>query len=102
MHKRLKPQIPTTKIVATITVMHFTNLGSLNSLSQTISLNNLKKKIPSVSTITRVTDNMDIEETRGVGIEIYAKDGKSFEDKLNRANWMWTCKSALSRIRIFG
>ncbi len=31
--KRLKPQIATVKITAAITVMHFSNLGSLNSLS---------------------------------------------------------------------
>ena len=43
--ERLKPQIATVKIVATIIIMHFTNLGSLGSLSQTISLNNLKKAI---------------------------------------------------------
>ena len=57
--------------------MHFSNLRSLNSLSQTISLNNLKKTVPSISTIARSADTMDIEEIRGVGIEIYSKARKS-------------------------
>ncbi|MCG2789356.1 MAG: hypothetical protein L6405_05335 [Actinomycetia bacterium] len=75
--ERIKPQIDTAKIVAAIIIMHFTNLGSLNSLSQTISLNNLKKEIPSVSTIARAADTMDLEEIRNVGIEIYRKARKS-------------------------
>ncbi len=75
--ERLKPQIPTVKIVAAIIVMHFTNQGSLNNLSQEIAYKNFKKDIPSVSTIARVADTMDLEEIRGVGIEIYAKARKS-------------------------
>ncbi len=31
--ERIKAQIPTVKIVAAIIIMHFTNQGSLNSLS---------------------------------------------------------------------
>ena len=57
--------------------MHFTNQGSLNNLSQEIAYKNFKKDIPSVSTIARVADTMDLEEIRGVGIEIYAKARKS-------------------------
>jgi len=75
--ERLKPQIATVKIVTAITVMHFSNLGSLNSLSQAISFKNLKKQIPSVSTIARSADSMNLEEIRGVGIEIYARARKS-------------------------
>ena len=85
--ERLKPQIATVKIVAAITVMHFTNLGSLNSLSQAISLNNLKKEIPSVSTIARTADTMDTEEIRSVGIEIYAKARK--KKMLEACHGMW-------------
>ena len=44
--KRLKPQIATVKITTAIVVMQFSNLGSLNSLSQAISAGNLKKDIP--------------------------------------------------------
>jgi len=73
---RLKPQIPTVKIVAAIIIMHFTNQGSLNNLSQEIAFKNLKKDIPSVSTIARTADTMNLEEIRGVGIEIYAKARK--------------------------
>jgi predicted Zn-ribbon and HTH transcriptional regulator len=73
---RLKPQIDTIKIVAAIIIMHFSNLGSLNSLSQTISLKNLKAEIPSVSTIARTADSMNLEEIRSVGIEIYRQARK--------------------------
>ncbi len=70
---RLKPQIPTVKIVTAIIIMHFTNQGSLNSLSQEIAYKNFKADIPSVSTIARTADTMDLEEIRGVGMEIYKK-----------------------------
>ena len=56
--ERLKPQIPTVKIVAAITVMHFTNQGSLNNLSQEIAYKNFKADIPSVSTIARTADTI--------------------------------------------
>ncbi|GAG61517.1 unnamed protein product, partial [marine sediment metagenome] len=75
--KRLKPQIPTVKITAAVIVMQLANLGSLNSLSQAISLKNLKKDIPSVSTIARSADSMNLDKIRGVGIEIYGKARKS-------------------------
>ena len=74
--ERLKPQIPTVKIVAAIIVMHFTNQGSLNNLSQEIAYKNFKKDIPSVSTIARTADSLNLEEIRGVGIEIYKKARK--------------------------
>ena len=71
--KRIKAQIPTAEIVATIIIMHFTNQGSLNSLSQEIAYKRLKADIPSVSTIARVADTMDTEEIRAVGLAIYKK-----------------------------
>ena len=71
--KRVKAQIPTVKIIAAITVMHFTNQGSLNSLSQEIAFKRLKASVPSVSTIARVADTMNLEEIRGVGLAIYKK-----------------------------
>lgn len=74
--ERIKAQIPTVKIVAAIIIMHFTNQGSLNSLSQEIAFKKLKADIPSVSTIARTADSMDLEEIRGVGIEIYKKARK--------------------------
>ena len=74
---RPKPQIDTIKIVAAIIVMQFSNLGSLNSLSQTISVKNLKKDIPSVSTIARCADSINLDDIRNIGKEIYAKARKS-------------------------
>ena len=85
--ERLKPQIATVKIIAAIIVMQFSNLGSLNSLSQAISVKNLKKDIPSVSTIARSADSINLEEIRGVGIEIYKKARKS--KMLDPCHGMW-------------
>lgn len=75
--KRLKPQIATVKITAAIIVMQLANLGSLNSLSQAISFKKLKKDIPSVSTIARSADSLNLEGIRGVVKEIYQKARKS-------------------------
>lgn len=74
--KRIKPQIPTVKIIAAIVVMHFSNLRSLHSLSQSISLKNLKADIPSISTIARTADTASIEAIRDVSIEIYRQARK--------------------------
>jgi len=71
--ERTKAQIPTVKIVAAIIIMHFTNQGSLNNFSQEIAFKKLKADIPSVSTIARVADTMDLEEIRSVGMAIYKK-----------------------------
>ncbi len=71
--ERIKAQIPTVKIVAAIIIMHFTNQGSLNSLSQEIAFKKLKACVPSVSTIARTADTMDLEEIRRVGLAIYKK-----------------------------
>ena len=71
--KRAKAQIPTVKIVAAIIIMHFTNQGSLNSLSQEIAFKKLKAYVPSVSTIARTADTMDLKEIRAVGLTIYKK-----------------------------
>ena len=84
---RLKPQIATVKIVAAITVMHFTNQESLNSLSQEIAYKKLKADIPSVSTIARSADTMDLEEIRNVGLEIYKKARR--KKMLESCHGMW-------------
>jgi len=84
---RIKPQIPTVKIIAAIIIMHFTNQGSLNSLSQEIAFKKLKACIPSVSTIARTADSMDLEEIRGVGLEIYKKARK--KKMLSPCHGMW-------------
>lgn len=56
--------------------MHFTNQGSLHSLSQEIVYKKLKAGIPSVSTIARSADIMNLKEIRDAGIEIYKKARK--------------------------
>jgi len=85
--ERLKPQIDTVKIVAAIVIMHFTNQGSLNNLSQEIAYKNFKADVPSVSTIARTADTMDLEEIRNIGIEIYAKARK--KKMLESCHEMW-------------
>jgi len=70
---RIKPQIPTLKIITAIIIMYFTNQGSLHSLSQEITFKRLKADVPSVSTIARVADSMDLDKIRAVGMAIYKK-----------------------------
>lgn len=71
--QRIKAQIPTAKAAAAIIVMHFTNQGSLNNFSQEIAFKKLKADIPSISTIARVADTMDLGKIRAVGLKIYKK-----------------------------
>ena len=71
--KRLKPRIATIKIVNAIICMQFSNLGSLNSLTQAPA----SGKYPSVSTIARVADSMNLDDIRNVGKAIYQKARKS-------------------------
>jgi len=71
--KRLKPRIATIKIVNAIICMQFSNLGSLNSLTQAPA----SGKYPSVSTIARVSDTMNLDDIRNVGKAIYIKARKS-------------------------
>jgi len=70
---RIRPQIPTVKAVTAIIIMCFTNQGSLNGLSQEIAYKRLKGFLPSVSTIARTADSMDLDSVREVGLEIYKK-----------------------------
>ena len=53
--KRIKPRIDTIKIVTAVICMQFSNLGSLNSLTQALA----PGKYPSVSTIARVSASME-------------------------------------------
>ena len=53
--------------------MQFSNLGSLNSLTQAPA----SGKYPSVSTIARVSDTMNLDDIRNVGKAIYIKARKS-------------------------
>ena len=80
---RIKAQIDTIKIVTAIICMQLSNLGSLNSLSQALAYG----KYPSVSTIARVADSMDLDEIRNVGTGIYKRARKQ---KMLSAYWtMW-------------
>jgi hypothetical protein len=71
--RRIKPQIDTVKIVTAIIYMQFSNLRSLNNLFQAPS----SGKYPSVSTIARVADTMNLDEIRNAGKAIYQKARKS-------------------------
>ena len=70
--RRIKPKIDTIKIVTAIICMQFCNLGSLNSLSQALA----HGKYPSVSTIARTADSMDLDNIRNVGVGIYKRARK--------------------------
>jgi len=70
--RRLKPRIDTIKIVTAIIYIQFCNLGSLNSLSQALA----HGKYPSVSTIARVADSMNLDEIRNVGTGVYKRARK--------------------------
>ena len=52
--------------------MQLANLGSLNSLSQALA----HGKYPSVSTIARTADSMDLDNIRNVGVGIYKRARK--------------------------
>ena len=84
---RIKPQIPTVKIITAIIIMCFTNQGSLNGLSQEIAYKRLKGFLPSVSTIARTADSMDLDSVREVGLEIYKK--ARAKKMLDSCHGMW-------------
>lgn len=71
--RRLRPQISTIKIITAVIIMYFTNQGSLHGLSQEISYKRLRGFLPSVSTIARSADSINLEGLRGVAIGIYGK-----------------------------
>jgi hypothetical protein len=68
--KRLKPRIDTIKIVTAIICMQISNLGSLNSLSLAYG------KYPSVSTIARSADSVNLDQIRGAAVEVYRRARK--------------------------
>jgi len=70
---RIKAQIDTIKIVTAIICMQLSNLGSLNSLSPAL----VSGKYPSVSTIARTADSMDLDKIRNVCAGIYKIARKS-------------------------
>lgn len=70
--KRKNPRISTIKIVIAIICMQLSNLGSLNSMSLALA----SGKYPSVSTIARSADSMDLETIRNVAANIYKRARK--------------------------
>lgn len=64
--KRLKPLSGATEIAIAIFSIQLANLGSLNNFSQSISY-------PSVSTIARSADTMDLKAIRETNCYIYKK-----------------------------
>ena len=81
--KRTKPRIATIKIVIAIICMHLSNLGSLNSLSSALA----SGRYPSVSTIARVADSMNLVEIRQAAIEVYKRARK--QKMLSAYRGMW-------------
>jgi len=67
--RRIKPRIATIRIAAAIMCMQLSNLGSLNTLGQTL----LYGDYPSVSTIARVADTINLDDIRNIGACIYRK-----------------------------
>jgi cell division protein FtsB len=68
--KRIKPRITTAEIAIAIFSMQLANLGSLNNFAQSVVS-------PSVSTIARSADTMDLDHIREVNLQIYKKARKS-------------------------
>lgn len=71
--ERVRPHIPTSDISESILTMMLSNLGSLNRLDAAKSMGSLEDMVdaPSVSTIARSADTMDLDAIRKVLKEIY-------------------------------
>ena len=69
---RIKARINTIKIATAIICMQLSNLGSLNSLSPAL----VSGKYPSVSTIARTADSMNLNEIRQAAAEVYKRARK--------------------------
>ncbi len=87
--ERVRPHIPTTDISESILTMMLSNLGSLNRFGAAASLGSLEAIVdaPSVSTIARSADTMDLDAIRKVLKEIYlaARRKKMIGDFCGRA-----------------
>jgi len=64
--RRLKPRIAAVKVAIYIFSLQLSNLGSLNNFSQSVTY-------PSVSTVARSADTMDLNHIRDVNMDIYRK-----------------------------
>jgi len=77
---RIKPQIATSDIAASILSILFCSLGSLNKFNTSrnfSSVGNLTERIPSASTIARAADTIDIDALRKILKSIYLKAKRS-------------------------
>ena len=76
---RIKPQIPSNDIAASVLSLLFANLGSLNkfNLYKNNIAANTAGRIPSASTIGRAADTMDLDALREILKSIYLKAKRS-------------------------
>ena len=77
---RIRPQIATKNISTSILSMMLSNLGSLNRLGSAASLgalDSLTCKVPSASTIARVSESIHLDTLRGILKSIYLKARRS-------------------------
>jgi len=68
--KRIKPRIAAAKVAIYIFSLQLSSLGSLNNFSQSVTY-------PSVSTVARSADTMDLACIRDVNMDIYSKARRS-------------------------
>jgi len=78
---RIKPQIATIRVAIAIFSMQLANLGSLNNFSQSVSS-------PSVSTIARVADTMELGHIREINLQVYKKARKKKMLSPYRGKWI--------------
>ena len=77
---RAKPQIATSDIASSILSILFCSLGSLNKFNTSREISyasNIAAKVPSASTIARVSDTIDLEYLRQILKSIYSKAKRS-------------------------
>ena len=79
---RIKAQIATVKVSASIFSLQIANLGSIHNFSQSVAN-------PSPSTNARVSDTMNLNDIREVGFRIY-KEARA-KKMLSPYGGMWTC-----------
>ena len=79
--KRIKARISTAEVAIAIFSLQLANLGSLNNFAQSVLS-------PSVSTIARSADSMDLKYIREVNLQIYKKARKSKMLSAYQGEWV--------------
>ncbi len=79
--RRIKPRIAAAEVAIAIFSVQLANLGSLNNFAQQVSS-------PSVSTIARSADSMDLDYIREVNLQIYKKARKKKMLSAYRGEWI--------------